>query len=93
MVAKGGMAPRPMVPTMTICGPRLSWTKYVNMVCTVTPAVIPPSSAYIGFLQELQITPFNSQVLKHREFGIKLFNLYEGYMDPSLLFQLHHLRE
>ncbi len=21
MVAKGGMAPRPMVPTMTICGP------------------------------------------------------------------------
>ncbi len=44
MVAKGGMAPRPMVPTMTICGP--------YMVCTFTPAVIPPSSAYIGFLQD-----------------------------------------
>ncbi len=47
MVAKGGMAPRPMVPTMTI-----------NMVCTVTPAVIPPSSAYIGFLQDFTDNSF-----------------------------------
>ena len=38
----GGMAPRPMIPTTVIC-----WTKCVNMVCTVTPAVIPPSAAYI----------------------------------------------
>ncbi len=37
--AEGGMAPRPMIPTA------------VNMVCTVTPTVIPPSAAYIGFLQ------------------------------------------
>ena len=41
--AKGGqegMAPRPMVPIMAICGPR--GQKCVNMACTVTPAVIPP---------------------------------------------------
>ena len=56
-VAKGCMAPRPMEPIMTICGSkhyrmalRLSWTKCVNMVCIITPAVTPPSAAYIGFL-------------------------------------------
>ena len=36
-VAKGGTAPRLVVPTM---------------VCTVTPTVIPPSSAYIAFLHK-----------------------------------------
>ena len=29
----------------------LSWTKCVNRVCIVTPAVIPPLATYIGFLQ------------------------------------------
>ncbi len=58
-MAKGGMAPRPMVPTMVICCPWLNCTKCVNMVCIVTPAVISPSATYIGFLHVLLRTPFN----------------------------------
>ncbi len=33
--------------------------KCVNMVCTVTPTVIPPLAAYIGFWRFLLRTPFN----------------------------------
>ena len=35
--AEGGTAPRPMILTVVIC-------------CPITPAVIHPSAAYIGFL-------------------------------------------
>ncbi len=60
MRPRGGMAPRPMVPTAVFCWPLLRvCTMGVNMVCTVIPAVIPPSAAYIGFLQVLLRTPFN----------------------------------
>ncbi len=48
-MAEGGMAPRPMIPTAVIC---------VNLVCTVTPTDIPPSAAYIGFLQVFTEKPF-----------------------------------
>ncbi len=56
--AEGGMAPRPMVATAVLVGPRVvalrgRWSLHecVNMVCTVTPAVIPSSATDIGFLQ------------------------------------------